>query len=146
MPNTAPPAGPPIQIVLTTAASPDEANRLARTLVEERDDALDRLRVPVVGVLGAHVRDAAADAPTRFVLGAERSRRPRVDLHAVEVVDAASAERGLPLGVLLHPDDGHDRLAEEQRGAHARGHGPRAHLALGDRDDDVELANAVGDL
>ncbi|MGA9668685.1 MAG: divalent-cation tolerance protein CutA [Terracidiphilus sp.] len=30
------PAFHPIQIVLTTAASPDEANRLGRTLVEER--------------------------------------------------------------------------------------------------------------
>ena len=37
---------------------------------------------------------------------AERSRRPRVDLHAVEVVDAAAPQRGLPVGVLLHPDDG----------------------------------------
>lgn len=36
MPNATPPARPPIQIVLTTAGSPDEANRLARTLVEER--------------------------------------------------------------------------------------------------------------
>jgi periplasmic divalent cation tolerance protein len=36
MSNTSPPAGPPIQIVLTTAATPEEANLLARTLVEER--------------------------------------------------------------------------------------------------------------
>jgi periplasmic divalent cation tolerance protein len=36
MPNTTPPSGPPIQIVLTTAATPDEANLLAHTLVEER--------------------------------------------------------------------------------------------------------------
>jgi periplasmic divalent cation tolerance protein len=36
MPNTTPPAGPPIQIVLTTAATPEEADLLARTLVEER--------------------------------------------------------------------------------------------------------------
>jgi periplasmic divalent cation tolerance protein len=35
MPDLTPPARPPIQIVLTTAATPDEANRLARTLVEE---------------------------------------------------------------------------------------------------------------
>jgi periplasmic divalent cation tolerance protein len=32
MPNPAPPA----RVVLTTAATPEEANRLARTLVEER--------------------------------------------------------------------------------------------------------------
>ncbi|HXR40726.1 MAG TPA: divalent-cation tolerance protein CutA [Terracidiphilus sp.] len=31
-----PDANPPIRIVLTTAASPGEASRLARTLVEER--------------------------------------------------------------------------------------------------------------
>ncbi|MGA3045074.1 MAG: divalent-cation tolerance protein CutA [Terracidiphilus sp.] len=36
MPNATPQAHPPIQIVLTTAGSPDEANRLAHTLVEER--------------------------------------------------------------------------------------------------------------
>jgi periplasmic divalent cation tolerance protein len=36
MPDATPPAGPPIQIVLTTAASPGEATLLARTLVEER--------------------------------------------------------------------------------------------------------------
>lgn len=36
MPDPTPPARPPIQIVLTTAATPDEAARLARTLVEER--------------------------------------------------------------------------------------------------------------
>jgi len=36
MPELDPPARPPIQIVLTTAATPEEATRLARTLVEER--------------------------------------------------------------------------------------------------------------
>ena len=32
---------------------------------------------------------------------AERAGRPRVDLHEVEVLDAAPAQRGLPVGVLL---------------------------------------------
>jgi len=36
MPELDPSARPPIQIVLTTAATPEEATRLARTLVEER--------------------------------------------------------------------------------------------------------------
>jgi periplasmic divalent cation tolerance protein len=36
MPEPASSARPPIQIVLTTAATPEEATRLARTLVEER--------------------------------------------------------------------------------------------------------------
>ncbi len=36
MPGPAPPARPQARIVLTTAANPEEANRLARTLVEER--------------------------------------------------------------------------------------------------------------
>ena len=51
---------------------------------------------------------------------AERARRPRVDLHLVEVVDAAPAHGRLPVGVLLHPDDGVERLAEQQCRAHVR--------------------------
>jgi periplasmic divalent cation tolerance protein len=36
MPAATPPARPPARIVLTTAANPEEADRLGRTLVEER--------------------------------------------------------------------------------------------------------------
>src|SRR5439155_14358445 len=97
---------------------------------EERDDALDRLRVAVVGGLGAQVGDAAADASSLFLFHTEGTRRPWVDLHEVEVLDAAAAQRGLPFGVLLHAHDGRQRLAEEQRRPHPRPDTPRTHLSL----------------
>ena len=119
-------------------AEVDDLEHLAGAGVEECDDAFDRPRVPVVGCVAAEVGDAAADAAPFFVRDPERSRGPRIDLDAIEVVDAPASERGLPVGVLLHADDGRERLAEQERGPHTRFDHPRPHLAVRDGDDHLE--------
>ena len=119
-------------------AEVDDLEHLARALVEERDHTFDRLGVAVVGVLVPQVRDAPGDPTPGLVLGTERARGPGVDLHEVEVLDAPAAQRGLPVRVLLHADDGHHRLAEEQRGAHVGVHRPREDRALGDGHHDLD--------
>ena len=119
-------------------AEVDDLEHLAGPGVEEHEDALDRLRVTVVGRLGAEVRDAAADAAPVLVRGVERPCGPRVDLHLVEVLDAAPAHRRLPVGIRLHAEDGGERLAEQQRRAHAVVHRPRTNIARGDRHDDFD--------
>ncbi len=123
-------------------AEVDDLEHRARAGVEEREDALDRLRVPVVGRLGAEVGDAAADAAAILVRRVERSRGPRVDLHLVEVFDAATPHRRLPVGILLDADDGGERLTEQERRAHARVHRPRRDLSRGDRHDRLDRLQA----
>ena len=95
-------------------------------------------RVAVVGRVVAEERDAARDAPSVLGVVAERAGRPRVDLHRVEVGDAAPGERGDVLGVLLRGEDRVHRLGHEQRGPHAFDLAPLAHLAVRHRDDDLD--------
>ena len=52
-------------------------------------------------------------------LVAEHARRPRVDLHRVEVGDAALARARRRIGVFLRREDRVHRLGHEQRGPHA---------------------------
>ena len=94
--------------------------------------------VAVVGRVVAEERDAARDAPAVFGVVAERARGPRVDLHRVEVGDAAPRERGDVLGMFLRGEDRVDRLGHEQRGAHALDRAPLAQVAARHRHDDLD--------
>ena len=84
----------------------DDLEHLAAGHVDEGDDSLDGMGVAVVVGRVAHVGQAPADPAPFLVRHAEGPRRPRVDLHRVEVLDAAPAHGRLPLGVLLHGHDG----------------------------------------
>ena len=97
----------------------DQLEHFAPSHVDRRQQTLDRAGVAVVGRALAVEEDAAHDAAGVLDGQAEVARRPWVDLHLVEIGDAAVGHRLAKAVVLVQSDDGVERLLEAERGTHA---------------------------
>jgi hypothetical protein len=103
--------------------------------VEVHDQAFDRTGVRVVARFHVQEGDATRDAAIVLALVAEHSGRPRIDLHQIEVGDAALGERPDVFGVLLGRHDRTEGFRDEQRGSHVGVITPVDDLALRHRHD-----------
>src|SRR5690606_15015994 len=97
----------------------DEADDAPFGEVDHGDEALDGAGVAVGGGLLADVGDAAQDAAPFFVRLREVAGGPGVDLHLRDIVDAATADGGLPIRIVARDLAGLDELLVRRVGLHA---------------------------
>ena len=88
---------------------------LERVEVDDRDDALDRPRVAVVGDVLAVPGRAPGEAAARVALGVEPADRLGVDHDERRVLDAAARQRGEERGVLAARLGRETRLVRRDR-------------------------------
>ena len=101
------------------------------------DQALDRMRVAVVALVPAEVRDRASDPATALHVEPEAARGEHVDLHEGDVLHAAAPHRLAPAGVGAHGLGG--RLVVLGRDGRARA----GHDAPGQHSAGVEVAHEL---
>ena len=102
----------------------DDFDDFVASEVEVHDEPFDRARVSVVERVGAQEGDAARDAAIGLGGIPEDAGGPRVDLHVVDIGDAAACQRGDVLGMFLRGEDGVHGLTEQQGGPYAVDHVP----------------------
>ena len=120
-----------------------DAQDLERVQVDERDDPVYRVRPLVVARFRLHERHAPGEPPLGFLVTAEVTRRPGVDLDLLRIGDPAAGEGGLEFGMQAQQLLGLHQLGDDGHRLYVGANVPADHGAVVDRDNGLDRLRAA---